>query len=232
MTMDKTLLAEYLQKVAVQIPSIIPLLSDDARVLLGVKALISGGDLPSINASYHDAITRILTGYYTRGNVTAPRNEFNRAVNDAFNLAFELGWKDGGGGLPIDEAAQDWLNARIEQEFGYVKMMFTQAKQLRKDKEFDFFAWVTERADGYTRTLKEIYNTARLMAMKDQMVTFDGDDGEESCPDCQRLKGKRHRISWFINNNYVPPFGAGLECHPGRRCQHGLMNDKGEWLTV
>lgn len=199
-----------------------------ARVF--VKA--DSGDLSSISAVYHDAITASLTTYMEGGSVTAPRNAFKQAMVEAFGAAFDMGWQDGGGEPPPDADALTWFNARVDEEFSHIESLFVQAKELRKEEEFDFFSWVTERADGYSRTLKEIYNTAKLMAMKDQMVTFDGDDGAESCPDCQKLKGKRHKISWFVNRNYVPPFGSGLECHPGRRCQHGLMNDKGEWITV
>ena len=72
--------------------------------------------------------------------------------------------------------------------------------------------------------LKEVYNNAKMRAMPNMMVTFDGDDGAESCDTCQKLKGKRHKISWFVSRNYIPPFGTGLECHPGRRCQHYLKN--------
>jgi hypothetical protein len=230
--MDKVLLARYLQDVTSKVPAVIPLLSEEAKALTTRSIKADAEDLASISAAYHDEITGVLIDYFGGGSVTAPRNEFNRATLDAFNVSFDAGWVDGGQELPIDEDALSWINARIEQEFGYIAMLFEQAKQLRKDKEFDYFAWITERADGYVRTLREIFNTGKLMAMKDQMVTFDGDDGAESCPDCQKLKGKRKKISWFVNHDYVPPFGVGLECHPGRRCQHGLFNDKGEQITV
>jgi hypothetical protein len=150
----------------------------------------------------------------------------------AFGDAYDLGWVDGGQDLPVDEEALSWLEARLNQEAGYIDMLFQEAKELRKDKEFDFFAWTTARADGYTNTLKEIYNNARVRAMQDVMVTFAGDDGAESCDTCQKLKGKRRKLSWFIANNYVPPFGSGLDCHKGGRCQHGLMDDKNNWVTI
>lgn len=198
----------------------------------GIKAGNVAGDLSSINSVYHDRITKILTDYFEGGNLRSLSNAFKRAVIESFGSAFDQGWMDGGQELPVDDTALTWFKARVEEEFGHVEMLFQQAKELRGEEGFDFFEWVSARADGYTNTLKELYNAGRLRAMKDQMVTFDGDDGEESCPDCQRLKGSRHKISWFVKRNYVPPFGTGLECHPGGRCQHGLMDDGGNWVTV
>lgn len=192
----------------------------------------TGDSLESVNAKYHDDITEALIGYFEGDSLAVSRNAFKRSTTQSFVKAFDLGWFDGGRELPIDRDVLEWFNARIETEFGYISMLFQEAKELRGDEEFDFFAWITQRADGYVRTLKELYNAAKMRALKDQMVTFDGDDGEESCDDCQKLKGKRHRISWFVKRNYVPPFGTGLACHRGRRCQHGLFTDDGEQLTA
>lgn len=201
-----------------------------ARRLGVIKA--GAGDLSEINRTYHDKITAALTTYFEGGSITAPRNQMKQAASMAFLDAFELGWQDGGGELPLDQDALDWLDARLNQEFGYIDLLFEQAKQLRNEPDFDFFTWITARADGYTNTLKEIYNNARLRAMPNQMVTFAGDDGAESCDTCQMLKGKRHRISWFVKNDYVPPFGSNLDCAKGGHCQHGLMNDAGDWITI
>lgn len=218
----------YLTTTSTEIP---PDLLIRAR-LEGIKVGAVAGDLSEVNSVYHDNITSALTSFFEGGSVTTPKNKMKQAARMAFLDAFELGWKDGGADLPLDEDALAWLDARLSQELGYIDMLFQEAKELRKEEGFDFFTWITARADGYTNTLKEIYNNARMRAMPNQMVTFDGDDGAESCPDCQKLKGKRHKISWFVSRNYVPPFGTGLECHRGGHCQHGLKDDKGNWITI
>lgn len=194
-------------------------------------ALKSQDDLTVINAGYHDAITDALTGYFENdGSITAPRNAFKQAMVEAFGAAWDLGYSDAGSQPDSDALA--WFNARVQAEFGYIDMLFVQAKELRNDPDFDWFAWVTERADGYVATLREIYNAAFLRGSKDIMVTFDGDDGAESCDDCQKYKGQRHRISWFVKRNAIPPYGTGLECHRGGRCQHYLRDDNGRQVTV
>lgn len=199
----------------------------------GIKADYVAGDLSSVNASYHNVITEALGEYFNGASVSSMRKLFKQAMINAFGDAYDLGWTDGGQDLPIDdEDALSWLEARMNQEAGYIDMLFQEAKELRKDEDFDYFSWITQRADGYTNTLREVYNNARLRAMKDQMVTFEGNDGAESCATCTMLKGSRHKISWFVKRNYVPPFGSSLECSKGGHCQHGLMNDKGDWITV
>lgn len=220
------------------VPEVVPLLSERAREYVNAEyyppkpAIKSVGDFTAISQTYHDTITRLLIAFFEGGNLVSARNSFKTAMSTAFVDAFETGWIDGGSELPADEAANDWLVSRQDAEFGNISMLFENAKALRKEEDFDYFSWITQRADGYTRTLKEVYNNAMLRAMKDQIVTFTGDDGAESCDTCQKLKGKRHKISWFIARDYVPPYGSSLECHMGGRCQHGLMNDKGEWVTV
>ena len=231
------MLSDLLARAIKLVPQVEPYLSDAARAMLAqgriIKADIVAGDLSSINKKYHDAITRQLINYFEGGAIGATRNTFKNAMINAFGDAFDLGWTEGGGTLPIDdEDALGWLEARLNQEAGYIDMLFQEAKELKKDKEFDYFAWVTARADGYTNTLKEVFNNAHLRAMPNQMVTFEGDDGQESCATCQMLKGKRHKISWFVANNYVPPFGSGLDCAKGGHCQHGLKDDKGNWVTL
>lgn len=218
---------DYLRKVNADIPLDIYLKG------LQVGVIKAAGDLAPINSTYHDAITQALVGYFENGgSVSSPKSAFKRAATEAMGGAVDLGWTDGGNAPPIDEDVLSWFNARLNQEYGYIDMLFEEAKQLRKESDFDYFTWATARADGYTNSLKEVYNYARLNSMRDIMVTFDGDDGAESCVDCQKYKGQRHRISWFISRNAVPPFGSGLECHRGGKCQHGLIDDKGKWVTV
>lgn len=194
---------------------------------LAVKAV----DLSAVNAFYHNEITEAMITYFEGGIVTGPRNRFRVATTEAFYDAFYAGWQAGGGGTP-DQKGLDWLVARVNQEYGYIDMLFLQIKEMRKEQDQDFLAWVSDRADGYTRTLKEIYNTGYAMSSRDIMVTFAGDDGKKSCPDCKKYKGQRHRLSWFVRRNAVPPFGSGLACHKGGQCLHYLQDDSGKQVTA
>jgi len=217
---------EYLDEHGLDVP---PSYIQRAIRVGAIKAL---GDVTAIMTAYHDSLTQILINFFESSKpVTSFKNAFKRAAVIALSNAFDLGFSDGGCGYPGPED-NNWFNARLEQEFGYIEMLFQEARELRNEPEFDFFSWITQRADGYTRTVKELYNVGKLRCGSDVMVTFDGNDGAESCDTCQMLKGQRHRVSWFVRRNYVPPHGVGLDCHPGRRCQHYLVDDKGKQLTV
>lgn len=190
------------------------------------------------NAAYRDTITQAMLDYFEGGNVTAPRNAFKRGIVDAFGAAADNGWQDGGQELPLDADALEWFNARVEAEFGHVDMLFAQIKELRKDKDFDFFSWVTQKADGYLATLKDIYNMAKLYASGNKMLTFAGEDGSEDAicqannGTCVRLKGQRHRASWWLARDLVPYRGnPNYDCGAWN-CQHYLEDDEGNKFTV
>lgn len=201
-------------------------------------ALKAGKTLPEISAQYTNAIIEAIVTYFEGGSVTSPRNAFRRAMVDAFGAAFDLGWVDGGGEMPPDEAALEWFNPRVEQEFGYIEGLFANIKQLKKEDGFDYFAWATQRAAGYVRTITDIYNMGKLFASGNKMLTFDGEDGrpDNICQSiggtCVQLKGKRHRASWWISHDLVPYRGnKNYDCGAWE-CRHYLRDDKGNRFTA
>ena len=206
-----------------------------ARRFGAVKAT---GDMAAIRMQYHDAITQALIGYFEGGTIAAPKNEFRRAALMYLGDAFDLGWTDGGGSLPLDEDAVAWLDARINTEFGFIAQLFEQAKELRKDTEADTFAWSSSKADSYTATLDALSNAGKLRAAANKMLTFDGEDGDPNhiCQSingtCVRLKGQRHKASWWIAHNLVPYRGnPNYDCGAWE-CQHYLADDSGKRFTV
>lgn len=219
---------DYLNKQGVEIP-----LDIHQRVRgAGVVTYAAGGDFTAISNAYSSTIENALLSYLGgAGNVVSPRNAIRQATSESFYDVFYMGWRDAGGGLPDADGIR-WLNARISQEYGYIDMLVEQARELRTEEGFDAGPWAAARGEGYARTLKEIYNAGYTRASKDVMVSFMGNDGAESCPDCQKYKGQRHRVSWFVRRNAVPPFGTGLQCHPGGRCEHYLVKDNGERITA
>lgn len=199
---------------------------------LAVKAGYADGGVPEITAQYNDEIVDALTTYFEGGSVTAPRNLYRSAMVEAFNSAFDTGWVDGGQELPPDEDALSWLSDRVEMESAYIAMLFQEAKELRKDAEFDFFAWVTKKADGYTRTVGEIYNAAVLLAKKNQLLEWHLGQTEKHCDTCASLNGTRHRASWYVARDYIPRKpGAGMDCK-GYNCDCFLTDKSGEVVTL
>lgn len=218
--------AQVIQAIVKRYPAVVPLLNDKAR------AYKEAGDIASINAQYHNTITEALVTYLEGGSVTAPRNKFRREMVQAFGDAFDLGWTDGGAELPFDGDALDWYNARVEQEMGFVDGLFQQAKQLRKDKDFDAFAWATARADGYTGTILAVYNAAVMFAKKNQMLVWHLGSTEQHCTTCASLNGKKHPAYWYIERDYIPRKpGAAMDCN-GYNCDCYLTDKNGDEVTI
>jgi hypothetical protein len=65
------------------------------------------------------------------------------------------------------------------------------------------------------------------------MYEFTGEDGAESCSDCQRLKGQRHRMKDWTRKGLRPRVDtSAFECG-GWMCQHVLARTtdraSGKW---
>lgn len=87
----------------------------------------------------------------------------------------------------------------------------------------DFAGDADSRALTWQKTLDPFYYAGVESADKNGMYTFDGEDGDESCADCIRLKGTSHRMKWWVDNEMRPVVdGHNFECG-GWRCQHTLV---------
>jgi hypothetical protein len=191
----------------------------------------AAGDIAEINAKYHDAISQSLVDYLEGGSVTGPRNRFKKAMVEAFGSAFDTGYVDGGAELPAEADALEWYNARVEQELAYIDQLFAQAKELRKDKEADTFAWVNMRADGYTASVSSVYNAGKMYAQKNQLLLWRFGDADH-CATCEKLNGQKHKASWYLSRDYIPGKpGAAMDCG-GYRCKCALLDRNGNTVTI
>jgi hypothetical protein len=72
------------------------------------------------------------------------------------------------------------------------------------------------------KSLNEFYYKGIESADKNGLYKFTGNDGQESCKDCKSLKGKTHRMSWYVKNRKRPGVDTeGFECQ-GWQCEHFL----------
>lgn len=182
-------------------------------------------------AAVYDAIYEYMTGTKP---VTGYRNTHKKEMLKAFTDAADTGWADA---FPIDkevppmEAEQvNLLTAEQNAELGYIELMWQRMAALKKEGDFDAIHEAYATADGYAKTLDRIYNEFKTLGAGPTMLTFVGDDGQESCVDCRKYKGKRHKASWWVSHNAVPP-NRDFECG-GWRCQHVLVDDNGSLFTI
>lgn len=191
-----------------------------------------------VRADYWSQIYDVVYEYLkSDAAVTAYKGRMKRAMTEAFPKVGDIAWEDGGSELPLDASANEWLTSRMNAELGFIDNTFASLKLLRDElkdtpKELEEAAihQAFTRADGYANTLDSVYSTIKAMAAKNMMLTFVGEDGQESCSDCRRYKNKRHKASWWVAHDAIPPNRA-FECH-GYNCQHVLVNDKGDLFTI
>jgi len=211
------MLADYLCQVVTAVPSVIPLLSVKAKeALLGY---------PPIRAAYFAEIYDAVEGYLTSDRpTTAFSNSARAAMSEAFTDAAYEGYQNAGAELPLADDVSAWLSERIAAERENITALFERLKEGRGT--LDPIAEAMARAEGYTKTLDAMYNEAKMRGTSNATLVFDGDDGAESCPDCQKMKGKRHTIKYILANNLIPkPGNDTYECK-GYRCEHFWMNPK------
>jgi hypothetical protein len=173
---------------------------------------------------------------YMSGNdaITTHKAAMKRAVIEAFGSTADTAYQDGGGTLPMDEDTLAWYVSRQNAELGYVDALFQTLKMERteaqKDGDIDALSVGVQHADAYAKTLDSIYANVKCMAAGNEMLTFVGEDGDESCSDCRKYKNKTHRAKWWVAKDAVPP-SRNFECH-GYRCQHVLTTKDGRLFTI
>jgi hypothetical protein len=74
----------------------------------------------------------------------------------------------------------------------------------------------------FNKSISPFFDVGRNSADKNGVYEFAGDDGEESCTTCQRLKGQRHRMKDWTRKQLRPGVDTtNYECG-GWNCQHKL----------
>ena len=214
-----------IKRVIKSVPAVYPYLGRDAQKL-------AAKDFQSYDALRNDYWARVYDSVETYLEASRPltlyRNSMQNLVTDYFQEAVELGYQDGGATLPLDDDTQGLVDNAISSEIGHIQDLFV---GLRDNSIPDYASEAFARADGYAGGLDAIYNLGKISAVGNKMLTFDGDDGKESCPDCQRLKGQRHRASWWLDQDLVPrPGNDNFECK-GYNCEHYLVDDNGDQFT-
>jgi hypothetical protein len=211
----------------------VPIPADLAANLkaLGVK---DAGEYPSIRQTYHNNVYFAVFGYLadaTSARITSFKSEMNQAMIEALPQTADTAWLDADADLPLSDDAEELLTSFQAGELANIGQLFVTLKAWKAEGGQDAHAEATARADGYAAGLDALYNQIKVLAAGNQMLIFDGEDGAESCPTCQDLKGQRHRASWWIAHDLIPYRGnPNLKCG-GWRCEHYLVDKDGNQFT-
>jgi hypothetical protein len=189
--------------------------------------LKASGDYTSIRAEMsgeiHDAVYDYLTG---TGNVTAYRSAMALAVSAAYIAAADVAYVEGGSDLPLDSETAAWARAELDSQLSFIDQLFETLKELRKEDGVNPAAEALGRANGYASSLDSFYAGALMRGSDNITLEFGGSDGKESCPDCKRMQGKRHKISYILAHNLIPAPGNDKYQCQGYNCEHYWFNPK------
>lgn len=175
----------------------------------------------------YDSIYDYLNGDMT---IASARNKMTLALSEAYISSADIAYQDGGGTLPLDEDTAAYANGELQAQLGFADSLFATLKGLKKEGDYNANNEASDHADGYTKSLDALYNGVKVNAAGNTMLTFTGNDGKESCKDCSQYKGQRHKASWWISHNAVPP-NRNFICG-GWNCEHFLVDDNGKEFTI
>lgn len=204
----------------------------DLQVNVRIKR---GRAYSTIRREHWESIYGAVVGYLdTSLPVTSYRNLAGRAIVEHYSEAFYKGYEEASGqGDTVAAEDDSWLTDIINSSIGYMADLFAKLKDIRKAGGYDADAIARARADGYATTLDSVYGHGRILGNTNIMLTFSGPDGNESCGQCQKYKGQRHRGKWWIKYDLVRRNGnENFDCGRWDKCKHNLYKDNGELWSV
>ncbi len=191
-------------------------------------------------------ITQVVTGYTNRlttlvkdtirtGDAVEMRRAHKALLKNVARDVYRDGLREGGTDpqdmdseerAAVDEALDDWLGNQLE----YVNQFAKDTAQVKKDKTGRDA--ILARVDLWAESLRNFGESGRLYALGNIPLTFDGDDGEESCDDCQRYKGQRHTRNWWAQRGLLERNGnERFECGRWDNCHHNFRDDNGKVIV-
>lgn len=175
-----------------------------------------------------DLVNRLTDAFLTfvssqRGQ--ASRNAARKAVAEDVPAAFYAGYADAGG-EDTDDDDEKWLTAEQARQLDFLTDAFTALADDR-DNETATEAAIDARVELWADTLDGIYSEGYLRGSKNIMCYFDGDDGAETCDDCQELKdGPPRSVKWILAHEKKPfPGNKKFKCGCWK-CQHNWFSVK------
>lgn len=155
------------------------------------------------------------------------RRRFGIILRDLLRRHGTQSYKDGlaDSGVEVDGLDSDdqstfngWLTEQSSYVTGFADTLFSGESEI--DAESRASLWGR-------KSLMSAYELGRESADRNGLYEFTGEDGEESCGDCQRLQGQVHRL-WEWNERELNPRGMTFkgECG-GFRCVHYLDKTTG-----
>ena len=188
-----------------------------------------------IVAGYINRLTALVNAAIRSGDAVTMRQQHKALIKNVARDVYRDGYREGGldpKDLEPDErdnyeeAIDDWIASQSE----YVNQFAKDAAAAKKDKEAR--AGVLGRVDQWASSLRNFGEAGRLAALGNIPLTYDGEDGDESCEECQQYKGQRHRRNWWAQRDLLRRNGnENFTCGRWDNCHHYFKDDNGKLVV-
>lgn len=165
-----------------------------------------------IQAAMQDGVDKVVSKASTAARIRGAITRYGK-------LAYQDGLEDGG----VEGSELDEDDTRIIADLNVADSVYVSDLVNEMYSESGMTGTPESRAPLWgNKTLNAFYYAGIESADKNGMYEFMGDDGKESCPDCARLKGTRHRMKWWVDKELRPGVDTdNFECG-GWNCAHYL----------
>ena len=210
-----------------------------AAVALSKMARTLGLTRFSINEEtrdYQDILERLVVDA-ANGNArrSAFVKEMQQEIIDRAETVYIEGLREAGREPPEitdddQKRINDWILSQTSSVGAFVDDAMAVA-ELTGDERTEARNAMLDRVGVWVQALDWLGGIAKLEELGNIYLTFDGDDGKESCVQCQVYKGQRHKRSWWESRGLLERNGnLNFDCGRWENCQHNYYDDDGEMI--
>jgi hypothetical protein len=192
--------------------------------------------------AYRDTIENLVVDA-ANGHIRVARMTtlMSRAIYDSALAVYAEGMKQGG--IAFDELDEDeradeetriseWESTQQESARSFIRDAVA-VSSLKGDERTQARDALLARVDLWVFSLEALGGLAYARALGDPVLTFSGSDGAESCAECQRYKGKSHRLSWWESRGLTARNGNdNFTCGRWKPCDHHFYDKNGRLIIV
>lgn len=197
------------------------------------QALVVFKSLDDVLREYESVLTRMALDALK--NKTG-KIDFRRALKEMLRRlgprAFEQGWREGDGDIADIEpedlmVLRDWTDEQVGRVNDFAAWLAatdsTEATRIE----------VGARVALWVASMRNLGQIAKARALGDPLLRLDGDDGEESCDECQEYTGQVHRLSWWDKRGLIKRNGNdNYGCGRWEHCHHHFFHARTGALVI
>lgn len=208
--------------------------TEHARAAAKVAALLEGKAVVGAVREYQVQLERLINRALSSGGISASefRADHKSLIREygpeAFNDGLKAGGVDDGPDDEDDEVIRAWIAEQLTHVADFAAYV-TGARKLDPEARASAEREATRRGVLWVQAMENLQALGKASALKNMMVTWKLGRTEKHCGTCASLNGKRRRLKWFTERDYLPQQVGSetLECG-GWNCDCTLRDDKGK----